>query len=70
MSAEDHLTIVTPALALGVMDAAKALGAGYDLFHNEIEPELKCVRVPGSKKRVFAVTELQRWLDENAERTL
>jgi hypothetical protein len=63
MSAE--LKPATPALALGVMDSAKALGVGYDLFHKDIEPTLRCVRIRG--KKVIPVSELQRWLDANAE---
>jgi len=64
----DSLTIIAPALALGPMNAAKALDVGWDLFHAEIEPELKCVRV--RSKKLFPVKELQRWLDENAGMTL
>jgi hypothetical protein len=44
------------------------LGVSDDFFREHISPELRWVR-RGAKKLV-ALTELQRWLDESAARTL
>jgi hypothetical protein len=55
-----------PRLALSATEAPQALGVGWDFFKEHIAGELRWVR-RGSKKLV-AVTELQRWLDDNADR--
>jgi hypothetical protein len=55
-----------PRLALSATEAPDALGVGWDYFKAHIASELRWVR-RGSKKLV-AVTEIQRWLDENADR--
>ena len=55
-----------PRLALNVEEACAALGYGHEFFHREVAPELRWIR-RGRSKRV-AVTELQRWLDDNQER--
>ncbi len=54
-----------PRLALNVDEACEALGVGWDFFNAQIAPELKIVR--RGRRKLIAVTELQRWLDENAE---
>jgi hypothetical protein len=51
-----------------VEGACAALGVSWDLFHAEIEPELRIVRI--GRRKLVAVTELQRWLDDHAERVL
>jgi excisionase family DNA binding protein len=58
----------TPALALTVQEAAAALSVSYDTFHEQIEPELRIVRI--GRRKLIPVAELERWLAENAERTL
>jgi len=58
----------TPALALTVEQAAAALSVGYDVFHRSIEPRLRIVRL--GRRKLIPVAELERWLAENAERTL
>jgi excisionase family DNA binding protein len=58
----------TPALALTVEQAAAALSVGYDVFHRSIEPELRIVRI--GRRKLIPVSELQRYLDDHAERTL
>jgi excisionase family DNA binding protein len=58
----------TPALALTVEQAAAAMSVSYDTFHEQIEPELRICRL--GRRKLIPVNELQRWLDENAERTL
>ena len=48
--------------------AAAALGMGITMFSERVQPELKVIRV-GSKVLV-PVAELQRWAQENANKTL
>lgn len=55
----------TPALALGVQEAAAALSVSYDTFHEQIEPGLRIVRL--GRRKLVPVAELQRWLDEHGE---
>jgi excisionase family DNA binding protein len=47
------------------MEAPAVLGVSRDYFRTYIAPELRWVR-KGSKKLVSA-TELERWLEQNAE---
>ncbi|MDA0184118.1 hypothetical protein OJ997_27665 [Solirubrobacter phytolaccae] len=61
-------TARVPRLALSVSEACEAIGCGWDFFNAHVAPDLRIVR-RGSKK-LIAITELQRWLDENAERVL
>jgi excisionase family DNA binding protein len=61
-------TPTTPALALTVEQAAASLSVGYDLFHEQIEPELRIVRL--GRRKLVPVSELQKWLDQYAERVL
>jgi hypothetical protein len=56
-------------LALRCEEAAAALGVSDDFFRaSGIAAELRWVR--RGRVRVVAVTELQRWLDENGEQVL
>lgn len=55
-----------PRLALSKLEAAEALGVGPDFFDEHIAPELRIVR--RGRRRLIAVTELERWLAANAER--
>lgn len=57
-----------PRLALNVREACQSLGVSWDTWKLHVEPEVKLVRL-GARKLV-PVTELQRWLDAHAERTL
>jgi excisionase family DNA binding protein len=56
----------TPALALTVEQAAAALSVSYDTFHEQIEPEIRLVRL--GRRKLIPVAELHRWLNERAER--
>jgi hypothetical protein len=58
-----------PRLSLRVPgEAAAALGCSADFFDEHVRPELRLVR---RGRRVFvAVTELERWLRDNAARTV
>jgi hypothetical protein len=58
----------TPTLALSVEQACLALGVSWDLWREHIEPEIKLVRI--GRRKLIAVRELERWLDEHAETAL
>lgn len=57
-----------PRLALGVIEACEALGVSEDFWRQHIEYEVRIVR--RGRRKVIAVTELQRWLDENSEKVV
>lgn len=57
-----------PRLSLTQPEAAEALGVGLTTFKTKIAHELRVVR-EGSI-RLYPVPDLERWLDENAERVL
>jgi hypothetical protein len=61
-----HVT-VTP-ITLGKPEAAAALSMSVDSFDRYVGPFVKCVR--RGRLRLYPVSELQRWADENAERLL
>jgi hypothetical protein len=53
-------------IALPKETAATAVGLGsVDSFDRYVAPHVKCVR--RGRLRLYPVTELQRWVDENAE---
>ena len=54
-----------PRLALRVEEAAAALGVSDDFYRDHVAADLRTVRK--GRLRLVAVTELQRWLDANAE---
>jgi excisionase family DNA binding protein len=62
------LVAEVPRLALSVSEACESLGVGWDLFHERIEPELKAVRL--GRRKLYPVSELERWLADNAARVL
>lgn len=55
-------------LAYRIEEAAAVLGVSDDFFREHIAAELRWVR--RGRLKVVAVSELQRWLDETAERVL
>lgn len=57
-----------PRLALRVEEAAVALGVSDDFYREHVAPEVAVVR--RGRLKLVAVTELQRWLDDNQERVL
>lgn len=61
-----HLAF-TP-IALSKPQAAAALGMSVDSFDRYVGPHVRCVR--RGRLRLYPVSELQRWADENAERLL
>ena len=57
-----------PRLALSKAEAAVALGVSVDFLEEHVMHELRIVR--RGRRRLIPVRELERWLDENAARTL
>jgi hypothetical protein len=55
-------------IALSKPAAAAALGISVDSFERYVQADVRCVR--RGSLRLYPVTELQRWADENAERLL
>ena len=57
-----------PRVALSRREAAEALGVSLDFFEKHIQAELRVIR--RGSLRLIPVRELERWLEENAERVL
>jgi excisionase family DNA binding protein len=57
-----------PRLALSKAEAADALGVSVDFLEEHVLRELKIVR--RGRRRLIPLSELQRWIDNNAHRTL
>ena len=57
-----------PRLALTRAEAATALGMSLDSFERHVQPTIRLVRL--GRMRLVPIRELDRWLDENAGRTL
>lgn len=55
-------------VALTRGEAAEALGISVDSFERYVQPEIRLVR--RNSIRLIPVGELERWVDENAARTL
>ena len=51
-------------LALSPAEAASSLGVSRDFFDQHVLPELRVVR--RGRRRLIAVRELNRWLDQHA----
>ena len=62
------LTAPIPRLALTREEAAAAVGMSLDSFERHVQPTLRLVRL--GRMRLVPIAELERWLDEHAERTL
>ena len=54
-----------PRIALTPSEAAAAIGVGPDFFDANVAPQLRLIR--RGRKRLVPVTELERWVVENAE---
>lgn len=54
-----------PRLGLTMAEAAAALSVSPDYFRDHVQGEVRIVR--RGRRRIVPVSELQRWLDENAE---
>lgn len=57
-----------PRLALSVGEACQALGISWDLWHHHVEHEVRVIRL--GRRKLIAVAELERWLEEHGERVL
>jgi excisionase family DNA binding protein len=54
--------------ALRPEEAAESLGVSIDFFRAHVAPDLKLVRK--GRLRLVPVTEIDKWLDDNAHRAL
>jgi hypothetical protein len=57
-----------PRLALSREEAAAALGMSLDSFERHVQPTLQLVRL--GRMRLVPVREIERWLEENADRAI
>jgi hypothetical protein len=57
-----------PRLALSKTEPVDALGVSVDFLEEHVLHELKVVR--RGRRRLIPLSELQRWIDSNAHRTL
>ena len=55
-----------PRLALSREEAAAALGMSLNSFERHVQPTIRLVRL--GRMRLVPVSELERWLGENASR--
>lgn len=55
-------------LAITRAEAARALGVSINSFERHVQPEVRIVR--RGKLRLIPVSEIERWLEENAVWTL
>lgn len=58
----------TPRLALTIDEAARSLGISRDHFERHVMPDLRIVR--SGRRRLIPVSELNRWLDQQATTAL
>lgn len=61
----ERLQSPIPRLSLRVEEAAAAIGVSPDFYAAHVAPDVQTVR--RGRVKLVAVTELQRWLDANAE---
>jgi len=67
-SKDGPATSAVPRVALTREEAAAAIGMSLDSFERHVQPELRLIR--RGKIRLVPITELQRWADGAAERTV
>ena len=69
MSAVDVSSALgVPRLAVSVGEACDALGVGWDFWQEHVAPEVRIVR--RGRRKLIPVSELARWLEDNAELVL
>ena len=66
MSAE--IAAAVPRVTLRPEEAAAALGVSRDYFDEHVAHELRVIR--RGRLKLYAVKELERWADEQAQRTI
>jgi hypothetical protein len=57
-----------PRVALTPAEAAEAIGCSAEFFREHVDFELRWIR--RGRKRFVPVVDLERWAEQNAERTL
>lgn len=57
-----------PRLAFTRVEAAASIGMSLDSFERYVQPDLRLIR-PG-RMRLVPVAELERWVEQNAARTI
>jgi hypothetical protein len=57
-----------PRLALTKAEAAASIGISVDFFEVHVQPDLRVIRE--GRKVLVPTAELERWVSENAHRTL
>ena len=55
-------------LAVGIEEAAEAIGVSPDFFAEHVKPDLSITR--RGRRQIVTVRELERWLEETAARAL
>jgi hypothetical protein len=68
MSSKQQARPGVPRLALSVREACEALGVSWEMWTERIAPEVRIVRV--GRRKLIAIAELERWLDEHGEQVL
>jgi excisionase family DNA binding protein len=68
VSSTTKQTTRAPTLALSVEEACAALGVSWDFWNEHVASEIRIVRL--GRRKLIAVTELQRFLDEHGEHVL
>jgi hypothetical protein len=53
-------------LTLGVNDAAAKIGVSKDTFESRVLPYLDVIRLPGGRKRLVYVSQLEEWIKSRA----
>ena len=61
-------TVEVPRLAVSRSEAAEALGVSVDFLEQHVLHDLRMVR--RGRRCLIPLTELQRWIENNAHRTL
>jgi len=61
-------TAPIPRLALTREEAAASVGMSLDSFERHVQPTLRLVRL--GRMRLVPICELERWLEDNAHRTI
>ncbi len=57
-----------PRLALSISEACEAIGVGWDFWRQNIEADVRLVRI--GRRKLVPVRELELWLAEHAEKVL
>ena len=65
---DDVVTGPVPRVALSREEAAASLGMSVDSFERHVQPSIRLIR--RGRMRLVPITELERWADQEAEKTL